>query len=63
MNLHNHINRILTAALALILVVLACSFKPPVTQIETGTTQEVEIQVPLPEESKTWEPSLLIKVR
>lgn len=51
--MNNRINRILTAALALILVTLACGFKPPVTQIKTGTLQGVEIQVPLPEESTT----------
>jgi hypothetical protein len=53
MNFHNHINRILSAALVLILVTLACSFKPNVTQIKTGTIQEVEIQIPLPEEPTT----------
>jgi hypothetical protein len=53
MNFHHHINRILTAALALILITLACSFKPPVTQIKTGTIQGVEIQIPLPEEPTT----------
>ena len=53
MNFHNHINRILSAALLLILVTLACSFKPNVTQIKTGTIQVVEIQVPLPEEPTT----------
>lgn len=53
MNFHNHINRILTAALVLILVTLACSFKPPVTQIKTGTIQGSEIQIPLPEEPTT----------
>ena len=51
--MNNRINRILTAALTLILVTLACSFKPPVTQIKTGTIQGVEIQVPLPEEQTT----------
>lgn len=51
--MNNRINRILTAALTLILVTLACGFKPPVTQIKTGALQGVEIQVPLPEESTT----------
>jgi len=51
--MNNRINRILTTVLTLVLVSLACGFKPPVTQIKTGTLQGVEIQVPLPEESTT----------
>jgi len=51
--MNNRINRILTAALALILVTLACSFKSPVTQIKTGALQGAEIQVSLPEEQTT----------
>ena len=49
----NNKNRILTAALVLALVSLACgiNLKSPVTQIKTGPTQTVDIQVPLPEAS------------
>ena len=51
--MNNHINRILAAALTLILVTLACGFKPPLTQIVTATIQGMEIQIPMPEESTT----------
>jgi len=45
-------NRILAAALVLAMVTLACgiNLKSPITQIKTGPTQTVDIQIPLPEE-------------
>jgi hypothetical protein len=45
-------NRFLTAAFLLALVTLACgiNINKPVTQIKTGPTQKVDIQVPLPED-------------
>lgn len=51
----NNRNRILAAALVLALVSMACgaNIKLPVTQIKTGPTQTVDIQVPMPEEPST----------
>jgi hypothetical protein len=51
----NNRNRILAAALALVLVTMACgvNVKSPVTKIKTGPTQIVDIQVPMPEEPST----------
>jgi len=48
-------NRIITAALVLALVTLACglSIKPPITQIKTGPSQTVDIQVLMPKETST----------
>ncbi len=47
--------RILTAALVLALVIVACSFNInlPVTKIETGPTQTVDILIPKPGEPST----------
>jgi len=47
--------RILAAALVLVLVTMACgvNIKSPVTQIKTGPTQKVDIQIPMPEASST----------
>jgi len=49
----NKCNHILTAAVVLALVTLACgiNIKSPDTKIKTGPTQTVDIQVPMPEES------------
>jgi hypothetical protein len=47
MNTRKHI---LAAALVMALVSLSCGISLPVTQIKTGPTQTVDIQVPLPEE-------------
>jgi len=49
-NRTNHRIRILAAALVLGLVTLACGFNInlPVTQIKTGPTQTVDLQVPMP---------------
>lgn len=46
---------ILVAALVLAQVTVACgfNFNQPVTKIETGPTQTVDIQVPMPEETST----------
>lgn len=51
----NHRKHILAAVLVLALVTMACgiNIKPPVTQIETGPTQTVDIQLPMPEEAST----------
>ena len=51
----NKCNHILTAAVVLALVTLACgiNIKSPVTKIKTGPTQKVDIQVPMPEDSST----------
>ena len=48
-------SRILAAVLALVLITTACggNVKLPITQIETGPTQTVDIQVPMPEELST----------
>lgn len=45
--------RILTAALVLALVTLACNLlsNPPVRQMKTGPTQTVDIQIPMPAEA------------
>lgn len=51
--MNNPINRTLTATFALVLVTLACGFKPPVAQVKTGAIQGAEIQIPMPEESTT----------
>lgn len=61
--MNNHMNNrargirghILAAALVLALVTMACGFslKPPVTHIQTGPIQTVDIQVPLPGEPST----------
>jgi hypothetical protein len=53
--MNNRTNRILTAALVLALVTLACgfNFNRPVTQITYGPTQTVDIQVPMPDGSST----------
>lgn len=47
--------RVLAVALVLILVITACgaNINLPVTQIDTGPTQTVDIQVPVPEEPST----------
>lgn len=47
----NNCNRILAAALVLVLVTMACgiNIKSPVARIKTGPTQTVDIQVPMPE--------------
>jgi len=47
--------RILAAALALVLVTMACgvNIDLPVTKIKTGPTQTVDIQVPMPEDPST----------
>jgi hypothetical protein len=52
--MNNH-KRMFTAALVLALVTIACgiNIKSPVTQIKTGPTQTVDIQVPMPEGSST----------
>ena len=52
--MNNHticLSRILAAALVLALVIAACgaNIKAPVTQIEIGPTQTIDIQVPMPE--------------
>lgn len=49
----NNRNCIRAAALILILVSMACGIKLPVTRIETGPTQTVDIQVPMPEEQSS----------
>lgn len=46
MNSHE---RILAAALVLALVSIACGINLPVTKIETGPTQTIDIQIPMPE--------------
>ena len=46
-------NRILIAVLVLILATMACGINSPVTQIKTGPTQTLDIQVPMPKESAT----------
>jgi len=51
----NNYKHILAAALVLALVTIACgiNIKSPVTQIKTGPTQTVDLQVPMPEGSST----------
>ena len=56
--MNNHTSKrncILAAALVLALVTMACgaNINLPVTQIKTGPTQTVDIQVPMPEEPST----------
>jgi N-terminal domain of toast_rack, DUF2154 len=50
MNTRKHI---LVAALVMAFVSLACGINLPVTRIETGPTQTVDLQVSMPEESST----------
>ena len=49
----NTYNRILVATLILALVTMACGINLPVTQIKTGPTQKIDVQVSLPEKSST----------
>jgi hypothetical protein len=44
---------ILTAVLVLALVTVACGINLPVTNIQTGPTQTVDIQIPMPKESSS----------
>ena len=46
-------DRIFAVALVLALVIMACGINLPVTQIKTGPTQTVDIQVPMPAEGST----------
>lgn len=53
MNNRYHRNRTLVAALVLTLVITACGINLPFTQIKTGPTQTIDIQVPMPEDPST----------